>query len=160
MQGQAEQLSKSRKKFLATTYKPLFPPLYVCTITRPQSTSGCRRSHWSDRMRVRAPVLLLSVSKFESRCLPTGFGICRNQTARRKQATTMTMISNVDAANNDILLFVTLFLPLRPSILSRVVAADGRERDARARYAQFGLSFASLASPRRSALESSNEALK
>ena len=26
--GQAEQLSKSRKKFLATTYKPLFPPLY------------------------------------------------------------------------------------------------------------------------------------
>ena len=25
---QAEQLSKSRKKFLATTYKPLFSPLY------------------------------------------------------------------------------------------------------------------------------------
>ena len=28
--GPAEQLSKSRKKFLATTYKPLFTSLYAC----------------------------------------------------------------------------------------------------------------------------------
>ena len=31
MQGQAEQLSKIKKKCLATTYKPLFPPLYSLT---------------------------------------------------------------------------------------------------------------------------------
>ena len=30
-QGQAEQLSKSRKEFLATTYKPLFTRLYSCS---------------------------------------------------------------------------------------------------------------------------------
>ena len=35
-QGQAEQLSKSRKKFHATTYKPLFLPLYSFTQFRPQ----------------------------------------------------------------------------------------------------------------------------
>ena len=29
-QGQAEQLSKSRKKFLATTYQPFFTSLYIC----------------------------------------------------------------------------------------------------------------------------------
>ena len=29
MQGQAEQLSKSRKKYHATTYKPLFASLYM-----------------------------------------------------------------------------------------------------------------------------------
>ena len=38
MQGQAEQLSKSKKKFLATTYKPLFPPLYNCRPTYNRSS--------------------------------------------------------------------------------------------------------------------------
>ena len=42
-QGQTEQLSKSRKKFLATTNKPLFTSLYARSFQL--IISGCWQSH-------------------------------------------------------------------------------------------------------------------
>ena len=66
-QGQAEQLSKSRKKFLATEYKPLFRALYInlnrmlnLLITSPQYTDGTHVGFWR-RILVLVEVVIVVV---------------------------------------------------------------------------------------------------
>ena len=70
-QDQAEQLSKSRNKFLATTYKTLFPPLYmdihICNLL---TLKAICKDYYSCERRLATVIISLHEDAFRARANP------------------------------------------------------------------------------------------